>query len=505
MRIHVALGLLAIGCGGGSTTDPSTTSSGTPCDGVLVDHYVDADEDGFGDADAPAVPACTAPSGSVANNLDCDDSDGEVHPDADEVCDAIDNDCSGEADDGLSFADYYPDADLDGFGNGEAEPVHACSPVKGHVTDDSDCNDEVKAINPAATEVCNDIDDDCDDTPDDGLTFVDYFLDADLDGYGDVGGAAISSCVPVAEHVPDNTDCDDSTALVSPEAPERCNLVDDDCDGVVDNGLGTPRVNHALGATATPSTTFAGYSAEKVVDGSRDTSLGGTHSWSSSRGNGTFEIDLGAEVPFGRVDVYTTEGYELADWDLEYWDGSGWVGLATVTDNTDAHHIHTFAEISASRIRLTDLQGPDHQAAYTRLNEIEVYRNQAPDASPSATATAATYSAADTNDGSRGTTLGDGWSNDGTLPDSVQLDFAECRSFDLIELFTTEGAFSMQDYDVEVYDGADWITVAEVRDNTSAQVTSRFDEVAGEQVRVTCLYGSSVQPGYARINEIELY
>lgn len=39
------------------------------------------------------LEACEAPEGYVDNNLDCDDSIGEVNPAADELCDTIDNDC----------------------------------------------------------------------------------------------------------------------------------------------------------------------------------------------------------------------------------------------------------------------------------------------------------------------------------------------------------------------------------------------------------------------------
>jgi hypothetical protein len=49
---------------------------------------------------------------------------------------------------------------------------------------DGDCDDNNAAINPAALEVCNGIDDDCNGLTDDGLTFVTYYADADGDGYG---------------------------------------------------------------------------------------------------------------------------------------------------------------------------------------------------------------------------------------------------------------------------------------------------------------------------------
>ena len=59
--------------------------------------YADSDGDGYGDVDAAAV-ACEVPSGHVADATDCDDSTADASPEETEICDSIDNDCDGEAD-----------------------------------------------------------------------------------------------------------------------------------------------------------------------------------------------------------------------------------------------------------------------------------------------------------------------------------------------------------------------------------------------------------------------
>ncbi|MCB9668783.1 MAG: putative metal-binding motif-containing protein [Alphaproteobacteria bacterium] len=119
------------------------------------------------------------------NGDDCDDLSAAVNPGATEVCNGIDDDCVGGADDGLTFVSYYLDSDNDTYGDA-ANPVSTCDGAPtGYVADSTDCDDAVTAVNPGATETCNGIDDDCLNGADDGLTFVSYYLDSDNDTYGD--------------------------------------------------------------------------------------------------------------------------------------------------------------------------------------------------------------------------------------------------------------------------------------------------------------------------------
>jgi hypothetical protein len=64
---------------------------------------------------------------------------------------------------------YYADTDGDGYGNASSS-TNACSQPSGYVSNSTDCNDTNSAVNPAATEVANGIDDDCDGTIDEGTT-----------------------------------------------------------------------------------------------------------------------------------------------------------------------------------------------------------------------------------------------------------------------------------------------------------------------------------------------
>lgn len=201
--------------------------------------YADVDTDTYGDA-ASSVSSCNAPLGYVSNNTDCNDGNSAVHPGASEICNGIDDDCAGGADDGLTFLNYYTDGDSDGFGDMSASAVNSCSAVAGSVTNNTDCNDANNSIYPGAEDICNGgIDDDCDGISDEDGIWVVYYYDNDGDTYGDPDNAGSTCSGPPPSYVSDNTDCNDEDAAVNPGASEICNSVDDNCDGNIDEGVTT--------------------------------------------------------------------------------------------------------------------------------------------------------------------------------------------------------------------------------------------------------------------------
>ncbi len=256
------------------------------CDGgidedLLYTFYLDLDGDGYGDPDAP-IEACEAPEGSSGNALDCDDSDDTVSPGAVEVCNEVDDDCDGDIDEDVTLT-YYLDADGDGWG-GDGATVEACDLPMGYASrtgdcDDADisffpgapepdctdpndyncdgsvawadddgdgwvaceeCDDTDASIHPAAVEICDGIDNDCNGDTDDADVALDlstastWYRDSDGDRYGDPASST-RACVLPSGYLADNTDCDDASAQVHPGAVEICNSIDDDCDLLVDD------------------------------------------------------------------------------------------------------------------------------------------------------------------------------------------------------------------------------------------------------------------------------
>jgi hypothetical protein len=216
------------------------------CDGEIDEEggqtlHADADGDGYGDPAISATP-CEPGAGWVGNFQDCDDTSASNHPGADEVCDGVDNNCDDLVDDddeGLVAGDWSFDADGDGYG-GDLR-VERCSYEEGYVLEGGDCDDKDTALNPGADEVCDGIDNDCDDLVDaDDADAIDaqwWYPDGDGDGYGEADGGTFS-CTAISGRISTGADCDDDDPETNPGHTEIIgNGIDDNCNDLQDEHL----------------------------------------------------------------------------------------------------------------------------------------------------------------------------------------------------------------------------------------------------------------------------
>jgi len=172
----------ALTCAAETPAEETCNGKDDNCDGKADEKAVDctnflldADEDGYVDPEAEAKCLCAAdedsgfdvPEGEEKGD-DCEDGDGAINPEAVEICDGIDNDCSGLPDDNVEGCiNLLLDADGDLY---VVEDADAClcaeNPELGYVVlpgeeKGFDCDDSKKALNPGAVETCNGVDDNC--------------------------------------------------------------------------------------------------------------------------------------------------------------------------------------------------------------------------------------------------------------------------------------------------------------------------------------------------------
>jgi hypothetical protein len=166
------------------------------CNG-LETCFIDADGDGFPSAyvQQSSSIACDEPGVTLAGSLDCDDDEETI----------------------LAEAVFYPDLDNDGYGDRDAPPV--CDRSAG-ILNHTDCDDDAAFTNPAAPELCDGADNDCDGVADepgdlDDPAAVVWYVDNDSDGYG-VGTGKLRCGAPTGGFSEVGGDCDDGDAKLYP-------------------------------------------------------------------------------------------------------------------------------------------------------------------------------------------------------------------------------------------------------------------------------------------------
>ena len=186
------------------------------CDGSELCYY-DGDQDGYstGEIIFSSNLSCSDINETTSLSfLDCDDNDVFVWP-------------------GSAFLESSTECmrDYDGDGYGEIT-------LLGLFSSGSDCDDTDPFVSPSASEVCDEIDNDCDSLIDDDDASLDmnsagtFYEDADGDGYGALSLSA-TKCVAPSGFAENPEDCDDTEEEIHPAAAEAtADGVDQNCDGL---------------------------------------------------------------------------------------------------------------------------------------------------------------------------------------------------------------------------------------------------------------------------------
>ena len=241
------------------------------CDGL--DDF-DRDQDGFVPDEYVGIPTLTIEESGLLKGGDCNDREGDVHPDAPEVvADDLDSNC-----DQMELC--FVDRDYDGAGIEETTVGPLDCQADGVSPNADDCDDDNPYVYPSSPELCDGIDNNCDgsildsevdldgdgyvectidghgwlgETPVDGGNDCDdsdatqfpgqiWYLDSDSDGYGSEHWQ--ESCGPTGLFTSlVNTDCSPSNADIHPMAVETLDSTDNNCDGLESEGYqcaGTP-------------------------------------------------------------------------------------------------------------------------------------------------------------------------------------------------------------------------------------------------------------------------
>jgi len=161
---------------------------------------------------------------NFTSDVDCDDNNSLINPNATEICDDIDNDCNANTSDGSGEQAPLNNNQL-GVCQGSAQ---LC--IQGNWTEDYS-----QVMNFEFPEItCDGLDNNCNNETDENLTTT-YYQDSDGDSYGD--SIPYQLCNFTQGYVENNSDCNDTNENINPEMNETCNGFDDNCDLQIDEGF----------------------------------------------------------------------------------------------------------------------------------------------------------------------------------------------------------------------------------------------------------------------------
>ena len=308
------------------------------------------------------------------------------------------------------------------------------------------------------------------------------------------------------------------------------------------------------GGVASASSTYSeGFSPIGVNDGSRSGATWGAYAGWNDATSGTFpdwlQINFNGTKTIDHVVVYSVQDdfqhpveptdtmtftrYGLTSFDVQAWNGTNWVTLASVTGNNLIKRTVSFPAYATDRIRINVTATAD--GVWSRITEVEAWSPFAPPAqlnvalasnggaASASSIYSAGFSAIGTNDGRRsGATWGvyAGW-NDATFatfPDWLQINFNQTRTIDHVVVYSVQDnyqnpveptdsmfttLYGLTSFEVQAWNGSAWVTLGSVSGNNRVKRSVWFSPYTTDRIRI---YVTGSQDGiWSRITEIEAW
>ena len=321
------------------------------------------------------------------------------------------------------------------------------------------------------------------------------------------------------------------------------------------------RANVALasaGATAAASSQYsASYPAASAINGDRYhlNAAGGVYNeWHSAAGASKpdwLEVTFAGPRTIDEIDLFTQQDdynnpvdpseqttfslYGPTVYEVQYLAGSQWVTVpgGSVSGNNKVWRKFTFPAVVTTKVRVHITASAD---GYSRVFELEAWgwegRSNVALASNGGVASASSsynsppfvFTPAGANEGDRrGANWGSGggWNDTtgGAFPDWLQIDFAGSKTIDEVDVFTNQDAYyspaepsealtftqyGLTEYEVQYWDGANWVTVQGGSVSGNNRVWRKFTFPAVTTSRIRVLMHASAD-GYSRLAEVEAW
>jgi hypothetical protein len=309
----------------------------------------------------------------------------------------------------------------------------------------------------------------------------------------------------------------------------------------------------ANGGVATASSTWGpSFPASTVIDNRRSGAKWGVYAGWSDGSASTFpdwlQINFNGQKTIDHVVLYSVQDsylnpveptdamtgtrFAITTFDVQAWNGSTWITLASVTGNNLIKRTVSFTAYTTDRIRV-NIKG-SQDGVWSRVTEVEAWSSTTSSSSNVALASrggsasasstwGASFPAGTVNDDRRsGANWGvyAGWSDAtaGAFPDWVQVNFSATKTIDHVVVYSVQDnylnpveptdtmtgtRFTITAFDVQAWNGSAWVTIASVSGNNLIKKTVWFSPYATSRIRISV---TGTQDGiWSRITEIEAW